>query len=150
MPTITGRGQSMPALWSDFFDTDRFFTNDFFKPALRDVISIPPANVVETEYEFRIELGVPGMKKEDFKIDLDESNKVLTISADSKEEKTGEYKKERYTRHEYSYHSFTRSFSLPDNADLEAINGKYDNGVMKLTIAKKSEAKLAKKEIKIG
>lgn len=140
----------MPSLWSDFFDTDRFFTSDVFKPALRDAISIPPANVVETEYDYRIELGVPGMKKEDFKIDLDESNKILTVSAASKEEKAGEYKKERFTRHEYSYHSFTRSFSLPDNADLEAISGKYDNGVMTITISKKSEIKLAKKEIKIG
>jgi HSP20 family protein len=150
MSAVAKRGHVMPSLWSDFFDTDRFFADDFFKPVLRSETSVPPANVVENENEYRVELGVPGMKKEDFKIDLDENTKILTISAESKEEKTNENKKERFTRREYSYHSFSRSFSLPENADLEAISGKYENGMMILTIAKRSSIKPSKKEIKIG
>ncbi len=147
MTALVKRGNPITSLWSDFFDADRFFADDFFKPWLRSEVAFPPANILENETEYRVELGAPGMKKEDFKINLDEHSKVLTISAEVKDEKKEENKKERFTRQEYSYQSFSRSFSLPENADSNAINGKYENGVMVLTIGKKVDLKPTKKEI---
>jgi HSP20 family protein len=102
--------------------------------------TMPAVNVKESENAFEVEVAVPGMKKEDFKVEL--NNDVLTIAAkqeDKKEEKDSEGK---YTRREFHYHSFQRSFRLPKNqVDGDHIAAKYENGVLYLNVPKKEEAK---------
>lgn len=106
---------------------------------------VPAVNVAEDEKKFEIEFAAPGMRKEDFKIHVD--NGMLTVSAEKEEEK--EEKKKNYTRQEYSYNSFSRSFSLPENAKEDDIKARYENGVLKLDVAKKSIAVSKVKEIAV-
>lgn len=133
-----------PALLTDLFDYDKFFGNDFMK---RFEINLPAANVIDGEKSYKIELAIPGLKKEDIKVNIE--NEILTISAETKGEK--EDKNEKYTRKEFSYNSFTRSFQLPKTANSEKVDAKYENGLLKLEVAKKEEAiKHGRKEISIG
>jgi HSP20 family protein len=93
---------------------------------------LPAVNVKEEEKQYLIELAAPGMKKDDFKVELD--NGVLTISA--KSEETKEEKDNGYVRREFSYRNFQRSFWLPETASAEGIVAAYENGLLKLTIPK--------------
>ena len=77
------------------------------------------------------------MEKADFKINLE--NNVLTISSEKQEEQKEE--QDKYTRREFAYRAFQRSFTLPDSADSEKIEAKYENGVLQVNIPKKEEAK---------
>lgn len=128
----TRNSDLFPEFVTDFFNSDRFFSparwlgnplEDFF----------PAVNIKEGNQHFNIELAVPGFAKEDFKIDMD--GDVLNISA-TKQSET-EKKDEKYTRKEYSYNSFSRSFTLPSNANGEKIEAKYENGILKLEVPKK-------------
>jgi HSP20 family protein len=122
------------------------FFDDFFKPwsewfdkegAWGGVMSVPAVNISETKESYQVSLAVPGMKKEDFKIDID--GNMLTIS--SEKEETKEEKEKKFTRKEYSYSSFSRSFTLPDEVDKEKIEAKYDEGVLKIALPRRVEAK---------
>ena len=129
---------------NDFFDTDRFFDSDLLKMA--NVPALPLVNIVEEEKEFVVDLAVPGMTKKDFHIDID--NGVLTVSAEKKEEK--EEVKKNFTRKEFSFNSFTRSFTLPENVNEEKIDANYENGILKIHLGKKVLTKvLPKKEIAV-
>lgn len=100
--------------------------------------TLPAVNVLENDNEFVIELAAPGMKKEDFRINLE--NNILTISSERKEEK--EEKKDQYSRREFSYQSFQRSFTLPEyHADREKVTAKYIDGILNIIIPKREEAK---------
>jgi HSP20 family protein len=132
-----------------------FFPNRFFGSPLFDMdnelwnrnVTIPPANVIENEKEYKLELSVPGFRKDDFNIDIEQG--VLTISSERKEESNKEEK--NYSRKEFSYSSFSRTFQLPENTDENAVSAKYDNGVLQLVIPKKEiTASKPKKQIKIG
>lgn len=112
---------------SDFFDNDRFFDADWLRKQ-----SVPAVNVKETEKSFEIELAAPGLTKKDFEISVD--NGMLTISSEKKEEK--EEKEKNYTRKEFSYSSFSRSFTLPENVNEEDVKAYYEDGILKLHIAK--------------
>lgn len=127
--------------FSDVFDA---IVNDSF---LNDrlLTKVPAVNVAETENEFHIELAAPGLKKEDFKINLDKD--VLNISVEKKAETAEEGKK--YSKREYSYKSFVRSFTLPDSVDYSKIEAEYTDGILKLSIAKKEEAKIQSREIAV-
>ncbi len=107
------KNHAVNPFFSDVFDS---ILNDSF---LSDKLSsrVPAVNIAETENEFQIELAAPGLKKEDFKINLDKN--VLSISADKKTENVEEGKK--FSKREYSYNSFTRSFTLPETADHTKI-----------------------------
>ncbi|GIV29033.1 MAG: hypothetical protein KatS3mg028_0099 [Bacteroidia bacterium] len=129
---------------------ESFFEGEF--PTFGGTISryigstIPSANIKETAENFQIELGVPGVKKEDIKIDLEDD--VLTISSEQKEEKTEE--KDNYTRREFNYSAFSRSFTLPDIVDSDKITAEYKDGILNITIPKKeSVIKKAQKRIEI-
>lgn len=132
-----GNGLSVPTIFSDFFDTDKFFNDAFFK---RDLI--PAVNVSDTENTYEIELAAPGLKKSDFKVNVE--NGVLTISAETQSEE--EETNKNYTRREFRSESFSRAFSLPENANEEKIGAKYEDGVLKLSLAKKVPAAVAKKK----
>lgn len=107
--------------------------------------SFPAVNVKESDDRFEVFLAAPGLKKDDFSISLE--NDVLTISTQKSQEKVDE--KEHYTRKEYSFSSFSRSFNLPENADVNGIKAKYEDGELKLEIPKKTEVKHAVKQISI-
>lgn len=121
--------------------------NDFFKPwnewpdnggsAWNRALTVPAVNVSENTKNYKLSLAAPGMKKDDFKIDVDGS--MLTISAERKQEK--EEKDEKYTRKEYNYSSFSRSFTLPDEVNKEKIEALYENGILKLVLPKNEETK---------
>ncbi|MFD0793766.1 Hsp20/alpha crystallin family protein [Mucilaginibacter litoreus] len=128
-------------LFGDVFDS--FFNDSFLSDRL--VSRVPAVNIAENDNEFHIELAVPGLRKEDFKINLDKN--VLTISAEKKSENTQETKK--YSKREYSYNSFVRSFTLPETADHGKIEADYTDGILKLTVAKREEAKFQSREIAI-
>ncbi|TDQ25551.1 Hsp20/alpha crystallin family protein [Tenacibaculum caenipelagi] len=100
--------------------------------------TLPAVNIKETENEFMVNVAAPGMSKEDFKIHLE--NDILTISSEKKESQ--ENHNDNYTRKEYSYMSFKRSFTLPKGiVDSEKIKAAYENGELKITIPKLEEAK---------
>jgi HSP20 family protein len=127
------------------------FFNDVFDSLLNDsfisdklVARVPAVNIAENDNEFHIELAVPGLKKEDFKINLDKN--ILTVSAE-KSENAGETKK--FSKREYSYNSFVRSFTLPDSVDHSKIEADYTDGILKLIVAKREEAKFLSREIAI-
>jgi HSP20 family protein len=126
---------------NDVFDTlfNDSVSNDRF------VTKTPAVNIAETENEFHIELAAPGLKKEDFKINLDKN--VLSVSAEKKAENAEENKK--YSKREYSYISFVRSFTLPEVADQANIEAEYTDGILKLSVAKKEEAKIQSREISV-
>jgi len=125
---------------SGFFDTE---FNDFFGKRVCD----PSANILEKTDGFELEIAAPGFKKEDFKINLE--NAVLTISTEVEDEKKEEGK--NYTRKEFYYGSFSRSFTLPKSVDSDKIKADYDHGILRIDLPKKAEAKLdIRKEIKIS
>ena len=107
---------------------------------------MPAVNIKENEKAYEVEMAAPGMKKENFNIAVE--NGILTISANVQDEK--EEKEKDYTRREFSYNSFSRSFTLPQNIDENSIKAKYDNGVLYLTINKLQEEKAHKKTIPLS
>ncbi|MFM1964067.1 MAG: hypothetical protein RLZZ172_2912 [Bacteroidota bacterium] len=98
---------------------------------------LPAVNVKETDDTYEIIMAAPGLEKNDFKIDVNGS--LLTISAKKDEKK--EERDETYSRREYSYTSFSRSFSLPEDIFKDKIDANYMNGELRLTLPKKEEAK---------
>lgn len=100
--------------------------------------STPAVNIIEGKDDFKIEVAAPGLSKEDFRINLD--NDLLTISA-NKETKTEE-QNETYTRREFSYSSFCRSFTLPETVDGEKISASQKEGILTIHVPKKEEAKV--------
>jgi HSP20 family protein len=126
---------------SDFFDNEKFFDSDWVKNR-----AMPAVNVKETDKNYEIEVSAPGRSKKDFNISAE--NGMLTISSEKKDEK--ETKEDDYTRREFSYSSFTRSFTLPENANEEEIKANYVDGILKLEIAKKAiNQPKAKKAIEV-
>jgi HSP20 family protein len=122
---------------------DDFFSRDLWSYGLANNsttnTTIPAVNIKETAENFEVSMAAPGMRKEDFRLEL-EGNQ-LTISSEfenQQEQKEGE----RYTRREFSYESFQRSFTLPRNVvDVEQIEATYNDGVLRLLIPKREEAK---------
>jgi HSP20 family protein len=114
--------------WTDWYDTTNLMGR---------VLNVPAVNISELKDEYQVSVAVPGMKKDDFTIDVE--GNVLTISSE-KEEST-EDKDGQYTRREYNYSSFTRSFTLPDEVNKEKIEAKYEDGVLKINMPRKEEAK---------
>ena len=119
-----------------------FLFDDFFRPWgewFGKELTVPAANITENGDVFKVSLAVPGLKKNDFNINVE--GNMLTISSEkeeSKDEKEGDY-----TRKEYSYSSFSRSFTLPEEVNQDKIEASYEDGVLKVTLPKKEEAKKA-------
>jgi len=136
-----GQRNAVSPWFNDVFDS--LFNDSVLND--RSVTKTPAVNIAETENAFEIELAVPGLKKEDFKINLDKN--VLSVSAEKKAENVEEGKK--YSKREYSYTSFVRSFTLPEVADQAKIEAEYTDGILKLNVAKKEEAKIQTREISV-
>lgn len=130
----------MPSLFNRFFNDENFL--DSFN---EDVKSIPAVNVKESNEFFQIEVAAPGLEKSDFHIDLD--NDVLTISSEKEIKNEEKDDKEKFVRCEFNYTSFKRSFVLPEFADSEKIKANHKNGILKIEIPKKEEAKVKPKRV---
>lgn len=120
---------------------------DLFPSNVVDATTVlPSVNVKETETYFQIELAAPGLSKETFAIKIEKD--VLSISSEKKAEQLEEGTK--FTRKEFSFHSFKRSFNLPEIADQENVSAEYKDGILYVTILKLKEKTPAVKEIKIS
>ncbi|CAH0276962.1 18 kDa heat shock protein [Pedobacter sp. Bi27] len=127
--------------FNDIFESvlgDTFFTD-------RRLSNVPAVNISESADHYHIELAAPGLKKDDFRVSVERD--MLTISTETKNENLSEGR--TYNRKEYSYSAFTRSFTLPESADIEKISASYNDGILKLELPKKEEAKVVAKQIEI-
>lgn len=120
------------------------YFNGFFNDLMEDFIStnfarntVPAVNIAETDNGFNIELAAPGLKKEDFRINVD--NNVLSISAEVKKET--EQKGTSFSRKEFVYNSFKRNFNLPDQVAQSDISASYENGILAINLPKVEAAK---------
>ncbi len=127
-------------------DLSDFFDNDWLKTKFANGNWSPAVNIIDNEGNYEIEVAAPGIKKDEFKVNVEKG--LLTISGETKNEH--EEKKKNYTRKEFSSKSFSRSFTLPENVNEEDVNAKYDNGVLKLTLKKNLKEVPKKKEISIA
>ena len=126
-------------LFSDFFNTATNY--DINKT------EVPAVNILENDESFKLEVAAPGLTRENFKISVD--NDIITIIGEKKSESNDQ--NEKFTRKEFSFTSFQRSFSLPDFIDVDAIGATYEDGLMKIVLPKKEEAKQkGPKEIKVS
>lgn len=142
---IKGDGNKTIAPWRDFFNIDDFFERGMVGKFDK---AFPAVNISEDEKNYSVEVVAPGFSKEDFKLKVEED--ILTISAETKSEKKEDGKGKEYTRREYSYSSFTRSFRLPDNVKDDSISASYKDGVLKLELPKSKTQVKATKEIAIN
>lgn len=122
---------------------DNLFNDSFISDRL--VTRVPAVNITELEKSFEVELAAPGLQKSDFKINVDKN--IISISVEKSEE--NEFEGKLYSKKEFSYNSFSRSFTLPDTVDYAQIDASYENGILKVTIGKKEEAIIAKRLIEV-
>ncbi len=125
--------------------TDEPFFNDWSGDRFW-FLKVPPVNIIEKDNEYWIEMAVPGMNKDDFHVTCE--NGLLTIMAEKEARK--EEKDKDYTRREYDYNSFSRSFSLPEYVKADQVKARYENGMLRMSLPIKAETKAHRKEIKIS
>ena len=138
---------SLPSILEDFFNrdwADSSLANRNYSATL------PAVNVKETNENYIIEVAAPGMKRAEFKVELD--NNVLTISSQHEDKQEEQDETRNYTRREFNYQSFQRSFTLPENkVEGDKISARYVDGILHITVPKKDEAKVKPiKQIAIG
>jgi HSP20 family protein len=133
MSTLVKTQFGSPKHYNSFFGKD--FLNELYAPAFAG--SVPAVNVIENQEGFKIEVAAPGLQKGDFKLNLEKNQ--LTISA--QKEQTEEETNEKYTRKEFKYGSFQRTFTLPNSVDGEKIGANYADGILSVTLPKREEAK---------
>ncbi|WP_029038728.1 Hsp20/alpha crystallin family protein [Salinimicrobium xinjiangense] len=144
-PRLSNAFQNDP-FFRDFFDRRGMLNNLFENNGDFDLN--PAMNIKEKDKEFEVELAAPGLNKEDFKITLEEG--ILTVSAEKEDKK--EEEKEGYVSKEFSYNSFSRSISIPENVDDDKdINARYEDGVLKLKLKKRENMQPKKaKQIQVS
>ncbi len=137
--SLVKRENYLPA-WSNFFND--FLNRDWYDWSNQNFsltnTTIPSVNIKENENEFEVEMAAPGMTKNDFRIEL--NNSVLTISSEKQAESQSK-EENNITRREFSYQSFSRSFTLPAIVETDKISARYENGILRVSIPKKEEAK---------
>lgn len=127
------------------FKTFGEIVNDIFNEVPNPVNHFyPKTNISESKDNFEIEMLVPGLSKEDFHIALDKN--LLTISYDKKEEKSSE---KNLVKKEFTLRSFSRSFTIDEKINIDDIQAKYENGILRLTLPKKEEVKISPKQISV-
>lgn len=133
--------------WKNIKNFGKEFKKEFEETFGKDFIkSTPLVNVIESEAGYKIQVAAPGLQKENFKISLKENRMTIAVNEESTLAEG-----EKYRKHEFNYGKIHRAFDLPENADLESIEAKYENGVLNVFVAKKTEqAKEQEKEIKIA
>ena len=138
---------SLPSLSSWMDDILNETSGNHFVSNFNTGITLPAVNVLDKAEEYVVEMAVPGLKKSDFDINLD--NHMLTISATLNSE--NEDLRENYTRREFGYSSFKRTFSLPETVEMDKIKAKYEDGLLMVVLPKREEAKKKPlKQIKVS
>lgn len=134
--------EKMPTVFDDLFKP----WNEWFDSGLwGKTMNIPAVNITEEKNQYKVSLAAPGLKKENFKIDVD--GNMLTIS--SEKEESSEEKEKKFTRKEYNYSSFSRSFTLPEEINKENIEAKYEDGVLQIMLPRKDSRTSAAKHITV-
>jgi HSP20 family protein len=143
MSLIKQRGSFpiMNSLLEDFWNTDGFLENRL----LGSRMTAPAVNIQDHDHSFIVEVAAPGLRKSDFSVDL--QNGVLRIEAETKEEE--EEKTDAFTRREFAYNGFSRSFSLPEYVKQDDINATYENGILRLVLKKEQQQVSKRKHIEI-
>lgn len=134
--------KTFDGLMNDIFND---FPANFGRNFRQDVLSFPPVNILENANAYQLEVAVPGLEKADFNVKLD--GNILTISTEKKE--VSPVETEKVIRKEFSNKAFKRSFTLDEKIEAAAIEAKYENGILKLSLPKKEVAKVTTKEISI-
>lgn len=130
-------GGLMESLWKD---------SDWLRPEFNSKFSMPAVNIRNNENEFEVELAAPGLKKEDFNIEVEEN--VLKLSVNKSSENVEE--KDNFSRKEFNYFNFQRSFNLPKNLiDIENVQANYVDGILKVSLPKQKEMKESVKRITV-
>ncbi len=141
MSIVTRKNVMFPSLMNEFF------TPDWLGGSENSAATLPAVNIKENEMGYLLELAIPGKNRNDFNVEVDKD--VLTISMETKTE--NEKTDEKYTRKEFSYTSFKRSFTLPETVDSEKIKASYKDGILSFDLPKKEEAlPKPKRMIEIG
>ncbi|TSJ36529.1 Hsp20/alpha crystallin family protein [Mucilaginibacter corticis] len=135
------RNNTLMPGFSDVFDS--IFNDTFFSD--RMITRVPAVNISESENNYHVELAAPGLKKEDFKLNLERNQ--LSISVEKSADQQDNQK--NYSKREYSYSSFVRSFTLTESADHANIKAAYTDGILRIDIAKREEAKAVRRQIEI-
>lgn len=128
--TLTNVRDTFPSVFEDFFKPWTEWLDDNGNHSR--MLTIPAVNITEENDAYKATLAIPGMSKDDFNIDI--NSNILTISASREEKKDDQDKK--YSRIEYNYSSFSRSFTLPDEVVQDKINAVYENGILTVTLPK--------------
>ncbi len=126
------RRNFLPDFMDSFFNTN--LLDNYSKSEIG--VSMPAVNITEESDKFTIEVAAPGIDKNDFKINLEQNLLTVSCEKETKNEETGE----RYTKREFNYSSFSRSFTLPENVEAEKIKAKHQNGILKIEVPKKEQA----------
>jgi len=135
-------GHLLTNVFNDFFSP---WTDLLAEPTWERALTIPAVNITETDKSYQLSVAAPGLKKEDFNVDVD--GNMLTISAEKEENK--EEKDSQYTRKEYNYSSFSRTFTLPNEVKQSGIEAEYKDGVLHLMLPKTETAQKATTKVKI-
>ena len=125
--------QFAPKHFNGFFGKDLF--NELHNPAFAG--SVPAVNVAESTEGFKIEVAAPGLQKGDFKLNLEKNQLTISAQKEQKEEENDD----KYTRREFKYSSFQRTFTLPNSIDGEKIAATYADGILTVALPKREEAK---------
>tara|TARA_R100001369_G_scaffold81213_1_gene112133 strand:+ start:7863 stop:8297 length:435 start_codon:yes stop_codon:yes gene_type:complete len=133
-----------PSLLDELFTENRLDTPNY------ENFSIPAVNIQEKNTNFVVQLAVPGLSKENFNIEVEDD--ILKISAEvtSENEENTTEDETKFTRKEFNFKSFKRSFTLPENINVENVNASYENGVLEITLPKKEEEKVLKRMVEIS
>ena len=140
-PNNSNKKNVMMPGFNDVFDS--IFDDTFFSD--RRLSRVPAANISESKDHYHVELAAPGLRKEDFKLSLERD--VLSISVEQNGQQDAQER--NFNKREFSYSSFVRSFTLPESADENGIEAKYENGVLCINIPKREEAKMQSRQIEI-
>lgn len=134
-----------PTLFSNMWSPESIFDVDLFDRMpdffANKKLNIPSVNIKETPKSFELDLAAPGLTRKDFEIEVTEN--LLSISAEKEEVKEEE---DGFTRKEFSYNSFCRTFRLPEYVNADKIDAKYDNGMLKIVIPKRKESPVNKRK----
>lgn len=139
---LTKTNNTLPSLFNHFFEGE-LFNHERIAP---NSFSVPAVNIMNFPERYEIDLAAPGMKKDQFQINLDRNS--LKISAEFTNENREE-ENNHYSRREFQYGSFTRNFTLPEGADVENISAKYSDGILKVSIPKSEKEKAITRKIEI-
>lgn len=143
MKTLARNNFFFPSFLDSFIAEERLDSVNNY-----ETFSIPAVNIIETFPNFVVELAAPGFEKDNFAIEVVDN--TLKITSNREEEKTEENEKRQFTRREFNYQSFERSFTLPENIDTENIKAEYENGILRISLPRIEEKKALKRMVEIS